>query len=71
MATKHNHAPNFGRRVADCPRCQELANGSPAIVWTSKREQESAARSREIHHHFNSDFHRSGKCGPVCTFGDW
>jgi hypothetical protein len=49
--TSHTHAVVFGRRVADCPRCQELASGAPAprtlramtrhgwIVWSDARER--------------------------------
>ena len=29
------------------------------------------ARTVAIDDHFASEGHRSGKCGPVCTFGDW
>ena len=30
MTTKHTHQVVWGRRVADCPRCQELAAGASA-----------------------------------------
>ena len=64
--------PAFGRLTPGCPRCDELASGAPARQWrgASRREQDRQ-RSAEIHAHFASEHHRSGGCGPVCTFGDW
>ena len=35
--TKHTHPVVFGRRVADCPRCQELTNGAAPIQWSGSR----------------------------------
>lgn len=68
--TKHNHGPNFGRHEPGCPRCIELSNGSAPVVWrNSRRDDERAVQA--IHDHFRSEKHRSGGCGPVCTFGDW
>jgi hypothetical protein len=61
----------FKNYDATCPRCQELANGASARKgWNSRREQD-LRRCAEIRSHFQSDAHRSGKCGPVCTFGEW
>lgn len=71
MTTKHTHEPNFGRRVAGCPRCDELNNGAAPITWAPSRAQLDAKRSAEIHAHFNSHYHRAGLCGVQCTFGDW
>lgn len=68
MATKHTHAVVFGRRVADCPRCQELANGAAPIKWASQiRAEQDARRAAHIAAH---DCVKSG-CGPVCTAFDW
>ena len=39
--------------------------------WRETRKQEDARRSAEIHAHFSGQHHRSGGCGPVCTFGEW
>lgn len=68
MATKHTHQVVFGRRVAGCPRCAELDAGAPAIQWAPRQD---LARRLEIAEHFASHKHRSGGCGPVCTFGEW
>lgn len=70
MTTQHNHPMVFGRREANCPRCAELAAGAEPIRW-HKRESDDARRSREIAAHFASAEHRAGKCGPICTFGDY
>lgn len=67
MNTQHTHQSNFGRKVAGCPRCTELANGAPVRAWRNYRAESDAQRVREIRAH---DCKRSG-CGPVCTFGDW
>ena len=70
--TKHTcGGPSFGRLTAGCPRCDELAGGAAPVKWTQTRKQEDARRSAEIHDHFAGERHRSGGCGPVCTFGDW
>ena len=72
--TKHTcGGPSFGRLTAGCPRCDELAAGAPARQqpWRETRKQEDARRAAEIHAHFAGERHRSGGCGPVCTFGEW
>jgi len=63
----------FSRYDPECPRCIELIAGSPARPGWSAR-----ARALEIRHtadlaaHFAPGGpHAAGKCGPVCTFGDW
>lgn len=73
MTTQHTcGGPVFGRKTAGCPRCDELLAGAAPVVWNIRsRAQEDAQRVREIHAHFTGEYHRSGKCGPVCTFGDW
>jgi hypothetical protein len=65
---KHNHAPNFGRRVDGCPRCVALTAGAKPVHWGARRAGES--RSSGTAAHFTSIEHLT-KCGPVCTFGDW
>lgn len=67
MTTKHTHQVVFGRKVAGCPRCDELVNGAKPVKWKLSNDQQ---RLLDIRAHFNSDYHRSGKCGPVCTYGD-
>ena len=67
MTTKHTHAVVFGRKVAGCPRCQELINGARPVRWPHGTQTDRLA---EVHAHFRSHKHMSGGCGPVCTFGD-
>lgn len=72
MTMKHTHQMVFGRRVAGCPRCDELTNGAePVKGWGSLRKEMDAERSASIHAHFSSTKHVNGGCGPVCTFGEW
>lgn len=71
--TKHSTTCTmaFGkaRPETGCPRCVELAAGAPARSWV--RRHDNARRVASIHAHFTSHAHRSGACGPVCTFGDY
>jgi hypothetical protein len=68
VATKHSHGPNFGRKVDDCLRCQELAEGAQPVQWSQSRaRQDDERRAREIREHDC----RASRCGAVCTFGDW
>ncbi len=74
--TKHTcnsgNGPVFGRKTIGCPRCDELLAGAPAVKWNIRdKRAEEYARSEAIHAHFASHEHRSGKCGPCCTFGEW
>lgn len=63
---------SFGRKDPSCPRCVELLAGAPPRRWRgTDRKADDVRRTREIRDHFASEKHRSGKCGPVCTFGDW
>lgn len=71
MTTKHTHPVIFGRKVAGCPRCAELAAGAKPIQWSTRRVDRDRARCAEIANHFRSHKHTSGGCGPVCTFGEW
>lgn len=68
MTTKHNHQPNFGRRVADCPRCAELNNGAEPVVWSISKRAELDRRHIESIRMHNC---KTSGCGPVCTFGDY
>ena len=74
---KHNHKPNFGRKVDGCPRCDELKAGAAPrepngrIQAVIRYRADDERRSEEIREHFASAHHRNGGCGPVCTFGDW
>lgn len=68
----HNHAPNFGRKVDGCPRCQELSAGTeprqPRVVEViRRRETEDAARSRAIREHDCV----ASRCSSVCTAFQW
>lgn len=68
VIAKHNHPPNFGRRVDGCPRCEQLKAGAKPIEWNdAKKAREAEQFRRELARH---DCKKSN-CGPVCTFGDW
>jgi hypothetical protein len=69
--TKHSHNSNFGKHVEGCPRCHELKNGHAPIKWKMKPKDHEQSRSADIKAHFDSHKHRSGGCGPVCTYGEW
>jgi hypothetical protein len=71
--TRHTcGGPAFGRKTPGCPRCDELLAGAAPVVQTwRKRESDDQRRSRESREHFSGARHRSGGCGPVCTFGEW
>jgi hypothetical protein len=36
LTTRHTHGPNYGRRVAGCPRCSELAGGAEPVTWSTQ-----------------------------------
>jgi hypothetical protein len=63
--------PSFGRKTPGCPRCDELLAGAAPVTWAPSRAQRDAAVSAENRAHFTSARHRSGGCGPVCTYGEW
>ena len=66
--------PAFGRKVAGCPRCDELLAGAAPreLGYTPRdRQAEDAQRLAELRDHFASAKHRNGGCGICCTFGDW
>ena len=66
--TKHNHGPNFGKRVEGCPRCEELNAGAQPIKWRETIERE---REQEFIRALKAHDCKKSNCGPVCTFGDW
>ena len=71
MTTKHScGGPVFGKKTPGCPRCDELLSGAKPVQWNS-RKADDLRRSAEIHAHFASAEHRSGRCGLVCTYGEW
>ena len=71
--------PPFGRKVAGCPRCDELLAGAPVrelsdhraygIERAVKNQRYDAQRATEIRGHSRT----CERCqsGAVCTFGDW
>jgi hypothetical protein len=69
----------FGRKApeGECLRCDQLRAGAApreaphGIRERKAAEAEDARRATEISEHFTGERHRSGGCGPVCTFGDW
>ena len=75
--------PPFGRKVAGCPRCDELLAGaapralSPhrqAIVDSSVRAKKFEEQNlRDMREHFASEEHKTKKCneGGPCTKFDW
>jgi hypothetical protein len=64
--TRHNHGPNFGRKITGCPRCAELEAGAAPVVWDIRRSA-PVAPLPQIRRH---DCQVSG-CGVVCTYGEW
>ena len=73
MVTKHTcGGPVFGRKTPGCPRCDELLAGAAPVQWRGAwRQQQEAQDRRWAAEHFAGQRHRSGGCGPVCTFGEW
>lgn len=72
MTTKHTcGGPHFGRKTAGCPRCDELLAGAAPVSWGPSRRQRDAVVIAENRRHFGGQKHRSGGCGPVCTYGEW
>ena len=72
MTTNHScNGPVFGRKTPGCARCDELIAGAAPVKWRHTARDNDAQRCREVHAHFTSAHHLSGKCGPVCTFGEW
>ena len=72
MITKHSTDCKmaFGRKDADCPRCQELIKGdAPRAGWQKayfSKPTNDQQRCAEIRAHVHTSH-----CSPVCTFGDW
>jgi len=68
MTTKHTHTVVFGRKVAGCPRCDELKNGAAPVQWRGASKQAFELQRRaEIRRHDC----KASRCGPVCTYGDY
>lgn len=77
------YGPPFGRKVAGCPRCDQLLAGaapralSPhrqAMVDAHMRRQGIDEQNlRDMREHFASVEHRGGLCnnGGLCTKFDW
>lgn len=61
----------FGKKDQRCSRCIELMCGAPKRSWSPSFKQRDAQACREVQAHFDSHKHKSGGCGPVCTFGEW
>jgi hypothetical protein len=69
----------YGRRApqGECPRCDELHAGAtprevPAHLRNAAQQHSGYPSDSERERHFAPGGpHRSGACGPVCTFGDW
>ena len=57
----------------DCPRCQELMNGSPAREgWGRIKKEQEARTLKAISEHYRSYYPNGNKCGNiVCTCFDW
>lgn len=69
------HSPDckmvFGRKDANCPRCQELIAGLAPRRWAPSFAQRDTQACHEVSAHFASHKHLSGDCGVICTFGEW
>ncbi len=72
MTTKHTcnegHGPVFGRKIAGCPRCDELLAGAPAVVWSSTLRNQDEARTIAAIRAHNC---KQSRCGVVCTAFQW
>ena len=71
MKTQHTHHPLFGRRIAGCPRCAELAAGAAPRRWHRDPRMYVRVNADVLAHFAPGGPHERGACGPVCTFGDW
>lgn len=62
----------FRRYDPTCARCRELAAGAPPRAgWCMPRDAQDRRHAADVAAHVASERHRTGACGPVCTFGDW
>lgn len=71
MTTQHTcGGPIFGRLATrgECRRCDELRFGAEPVRWARFAD---SLRCEEIRAHFAGEAHRSGRCGVICTFGEW
>jgi hypothetical protein len=75
--TKHTcnggEGPHFGRKTPGCPRCEELLSGAAPVAqaWRGQRQRAEEQERAAVAAHFAGERHRSGGCGPVCTYGEW
>jgi hypothetical protein len=68
MTTKHNHQLVFGRKEADCPRCEELKNGASPVKWASSMRKEQERNLAQAIRNHNC---KVSRCAVVCTAFDW
>jgi hypothetical protein len=72
MTTKHTcnegRGPVFGRKLAGCPRCDELLAGAPAVIWSGSRKAEC---ERSLLAAIRAHRCSVSRCGPVCTAFDY
>ena len=72
MTTKHTcnagRGPVFGRRVAGCPRCDELTAGAAPVLWAAARK---ARDTRSLTDAIRAHNCKASRCGFVCTAFDW
>lgn len=72
MTTKHScnngNGPAFGRKTAECPRCDELIAGAAPVSWGGSYGNNASykAQLNRVYTHTCS-----AKCGPVCTADQW
>jgi hypothetical protein len=69
QGTKHSAdcKMSFGRKDANCPRCQELIAGDkPRAGWSTFKSND-ARRVADIRAHSCTASH----CGVICTYGEW
>lgn len=79
MNTKHKADCKrvFKNYDKTCPRCVELADGSKARdgwqagYYKLKAHNDEMTRLSIAAHFAAGGPHATGKCGPICTFGDW
>lgn len=77
------YGPPFGRKVAGCPRCDQLLSGDPPRALSAHRQVmvdahtqhalDDAQRLVDMSEHFASDEHRLNLCnnGGPCTRFEW
>jgi hypothetical protein len=82
MAKHSCGGPIFGRLapVGDCPRCDELRNGSAPVQWSGTRmvynngrlvRETPAIRDAMLRAAIRAHDCTKSRCGPICTAFDW